>query len=133
MSENKTESYFEETRVELSAAVVGQRIVKAEVDRSGREDELKLMLESGREVAVSGWGSCCAWAGVGEILLDLQNVEHVITSVEATGGDGVGSGEKWFILANLDQVLGFETDASEGTGYYGYGLSVNVREEAPSD
>lgn len=111
---------FENKQRDLTDAVVGQKIVLAEYV----DGNTQLTLDSGRVVLLMGYGDCCAWAETKNLVVNLQHTDHVITSVTSTE-DGWGK-ETWFILADMVQLLSFDVAFNEGSGYYSYGIEIEV-------
>lgn len=120
----------------LADAVVGHRIVSAEngslsVDLygSGRVYDasgLILTLDNGSRVLMRGQGDCCAFAEVEAFLLNPCLVDHVITGVATEDGY-----QKWFVYADMGDVLKLTVDWSSGNfPYYAYGFSIHVVPEA---
>lgn len=124
-----TNEYEQETlegaAKELAEAIIGDSIVGLNVEKKWGEDVAKIEMKSGRIVELESYGDCCAGASIEEIkrLVNNPNSENVITRVEATE-----EGTRWHIYAGLDEVMGIEVSAYEGSGYYGYGFYVNVKE-----
>lgn len=118
-------TYYElEDDVEaLAAAVVGSKIVAVEHGLEGYNKPLELTLDNGKRVTLTGYGDCCAGADVDDFLFNIANADNVITSVTTSE-----EGEKWFILAGVDEVLGLDVSYSEGSGYYSFGIAVDVKE-----
>lgn len=106
----------------LAESVIGNRIVSAHA-LPGYEETIVLTLSNGRRVSLRGWGDCCAYGSVSNLVFNLQNAEHAITSVEAGAEAGQ---EKWFIFADLSAIVAFDVDWDEGTGEYGYGITISV-------
>jgi hypothetical protein len=110
-----------EAREQLATAVIGRKITRVERSGRGRDwDPIEITLDDGAVVKLDGYGDCCAFAGV-DAFTFLPGVEHVITNVTPSG-----NGEQWFILANLAEVLTLDVSASEGSGYYSFGIAVSV-------
>jgi len=114
---------LKEAAEDLRTAVVGRRIVAVETETLayGREQDV-LTLDNGKQVTLEGYGDCCAWAGA-DIVGELVQHDNAITSVTTTE-----NGEEWFVYVGAVPVLEFSASASEGSGYYGYGISINVRD-----
>lgn len=112
---------------ELTEAVVGHRIVKAELRpgvRLWRGEGLVLTLDTGREVRLTPTYDCCAFSELKSFLLDPGSVDHIITSV-TTEGDY----EKWYVLADMHQVLRLDLEWGEGNyPYYPFGFEIEVSE-----
>lgn len=123
---------------ELSAAVVGHRIVRAERQSIACRDfaatnsdywpvyrdaeAFVLTLDDGRRVALIGEQDCCAHTEIEGFLLHPERVDHAITAVETEGGY-----TKWHILADLGDVLTLDVDWSCGNPfYYAYGFTIAV-------
>lgn len=105
---------------ELSDAVVGHRIVSAE--KLG--DSFKIILDNDKAVWLKNTDDCCAFTYLDSFLLNVENIEHVITGVGTTE-----SYEKWHIYADLGDVLELSVNWSSGNPfYYGYGFNIAVVE-----
>lgn len=109
----------------LCEIVVGQRIVRAEfIEHSNYGGLVELELEDGRTVELEGYGDCCAGADV--ILRDVLASDHVITSAKSVGGNT----QEWFLYSDKvpnKAVITLGAEAYEGSGYYGFGITVTVR------
>lgn len=116
---------------ELSAAVVGERIVS--IDRPdtytrGGNKETILTLSSGKRVRVVDTDDCCAFTEVESFKL-LEEGEHIVTRVEAEEGF-----TRWFIYADSIPVVEMGVEWSPGNPYYyGFGFSITVEEENNND
>lgn len=106
---------------DLGKVLAGDSIVEVKSDTAWGYQKVTLVMKSGKRVVIDGYGDCCAGAGITDVT-KLGKSENVITRVETTE-----DGEKWHIYANLDQVLGIEAYAGEGSGYYGYGFTIQVK------
>lgn len=121
-----------ENLAELSAAVVGHRIIKAEqgsaevpckwTRRQQKESGLIITLDNGHQVMLVDTYDCCAKTQLESFLLHPELVDHVILGVGTTDGF-----EKWHIYADLGDVLELTVDWSAGNPfYYGYGFDIYV-------
>lgn len=114
---------------ELSEAVVGRRIVKAErgevpSDYYWNTTGLILTLDDGRRVKLGNTDDCCAYTELESFLLAPDAVEHVITGVGTTDGYTT-----WHIYADMGDVLQLQVAWSPGNPfYYGYGFTIKVEE-----
>lgn len=126
------DDYLDENLADLRDAVVGHRIVKAEMrtvhsdlGRYGAYDEygLVITLDNGKEVVMCDTSDCCAYTGVNSFLMSEGFPNHVITSVRAENNYF-----EWFILAEGIPVMTLDVGWSEGSGYYSYGFSISVRD-----
>lgn len=115
---------------ELTEAVVGRKIVKAEQTTFKREDfegmwsshGLVLTLDDGRRVALADTDDCCAFTNLEEFLLHPEMVDHVITGVATTGGFTT-----WHIFADYGDIMQLKVGWSAGNPfYYGYGFDIGV-------
>ena len=115
---------------ELREAIVGRKIVNAEKEARkvysyGQGDRLKLTLDNGKVVYLSGTGDCCAYTSLEGFWRDPSSVEHVITGVGTTEGY-----EKWHIYADLGDIMELDVSWSSGNPfYYGYGFEIVVEEQ----
>lgn len=118
---------------ELSAAVIGHRIVSAGKVRTmspyswgGEEEAFVLTLDDGSRVQLADSYDCCASTELKAFFLNVERIDHVITGVGTTGAYGT-----WHIYADMGDVLELTVDWSPGNPfYYGYGFSISV-EDAP--
>lgn len=113
---------------DLARAVVGHRIVKAEkiqfkVYGTWTEEALLLTLDNGKTVTLQDTDDCCAYTSLESFLLEPSSVDHIITGVK-TEDDY----QTWHIFADMGDVLKLDVAWSEGSGYYGYGFYINVKE-----
>lgn len=117
---------------ELSALVVGRRIVAAELGQAtythpqyAFEDSgygLILTLDDGTRAILADSSDCCAYTEVKSFLLDPASVDHVITGVGTTDGY-----DTWHIYADFGDVLTMQVGWSSGNPfYYGYGFDIAV-------
>lgn len=115
---------------ELERAVIGRRIVKAELGdapadhtRYGHGDStLVLTLDDGTMVRLVDTNDCCAYTELKQFLLHPERVDHAITGVGTTEGY-----TKWHIYADLGDVLELDVEWSCGNPfYYGYGFYIAV-------
>lgn len=117
----------------LRDAVVGHKIIKAEkqdvpygdnVHYRGPYEAFVITLDNGKEVVIRDSSSCCAYTELDNFLLNVENIDHVITGVGTTDGFST-----WHIFADLGDVLKLDVDWSSGNPfYYGYGFDIMVRE-----
>lgn len=116
---------------QLRDAVVGRRIVKAEICKiesplpyGVSESQTVLTLDDGRQVALQGTHDCCAFTDMEGFWIDPSNVDHVITGVGTTG-----SYTTWHIYADFGDVMRLQVGWSCGNPfYYGYGFDITVSE-----
>lgn len=126
---------------DLRDAVVGQRIVKAEVvdfrydEFAGTEHTywddwrdsgsgLVLTLDNGRRVVLVDSSDCCAYTQLEEFFLNVDLIDHAITGVASTDGY-----ETWHVFADMGDVLRMKVGWSAGNPfYYGYGFKIGVSE-----
>lgn len=113
---------------ELAEAVVGRRIVSAEVASRKRERSylqktgLRLTLDNGTQVWLHDTSDCCAFTELKDFFLDPNSYDHVITGVKTADGY-----TRWFIFAELTDVLKLSVAWSAGNPfYYGYGFEIAV-------
>lgn len=116
---------------ELKEHIVGHRIVSAErrervriSDYNGRvitNTWFEITLDNGKRVTLRDTDDCCAFTSLSGFLLNVENIDHVITSVEADDGF-----EKWHVYANMLEVLQLDVDWDPSNGYYGYGFSIEI-------
>lgn len=122
----QTDEVMTDNAERLASEVVGRKIVKAErygMGYYGNEDALLLTLDDGKRVALEGGSDCCAYTALDSFLLHPERVDHVITGV-STRGDY----SEWHIYADMGDVLELSVGWSEGSGYYGYGFDIKVKE-----
>lgn len=117
---------------ELRQAVVGHRIVNAEIDPDIKTGEgywsshggFVITLDNGTRVILQDTDDCCAYTELETFLLHADKIEHVITGVGTTNGASV-----WHIYADLGDVLNLYVGWSSGNPfYYGYGFNITVQE-----
>lgn len=116
MNENE-KFYLERSCKAFKKTVVGSKIVSMEKRKYGNA---KLILDDGSIVMLRSDGECCASGSITEVS-ELIDTEHVITNVEATE-----DGETWFIYASKMTIGSIGVTADEGTGYYGFGITIEV-------
>ena len=106
---------------ELTAAVIGHRIVKVETSKSSGTI---ITLDNGKQVVLTDTSDCCAYTQVQNFLLHPDRVDHIIT--------GVGTTDRyttWHIYADLGDVLELEVGWSAGNPfYYGYGFDLTIED-----
>lgn len=113
----------------LSDAVVGRKIVKAEIEeaqpteRTWRSSQaLTLTLDDGTRVQLVDTDDCCAYTSLNDFLAHPERFDHAILGVGTTGGY-----TKWHIYADLGDVLELDVGWSPGNPfYYGYGFDITV-------
>lgn len=120
MNDNEIK-YLERSRRALQKTLVGTKIVSMEKRNYG---DAKLTLDDGRVVMLRSDGSCCASADITTIS-EIIACDHAITHVKATKG-----GEEWFIYAEKMTVGSIGVKADEGTGYYGFGITIEVMNDS---
>lgn len=123
---------------ELTAAVVGHRIVAVEKNASvksqydwssRRESATVLVLDNGKRVELLENGDCCAYTEVEDIILNLDKIDHAITGVGTTDGYTT-----WHIYADLGDVVEMQVGWSCGNPfYYGYGFTIRVTDSEESN
>lgn len=117
MNENEFEA-MNKSRKAFEKTVVGTKIVSME---TRNVDDAKITLDDGTVVMLRSEGSCCAWGGVNTVS-ELLNTDHAITRVETTK-----DGETWHIYADDMTIGSIGVTSNEGTGMYGFGISIDVR------
>lgn len=115
------------SRDQLAEAVVGHRIVSAEVrddvDSWHMLGGLVLTLDNGTTVTLENTSDCCASTEVTSFLLNPDMVDHIITGVGTTDGFST-----WHIYADAGDVMSLGVGWSCGNPfYYGYGFSIQVK------
>lgn len=115
----------------LSENVVGRKIIAVERNVSHKvkvyswEESISgtaLCLDDGTRVVLVDTDDCCAYTELKDVVLNLDQIEHVITGVGTTDGY-----TKWHIYANLGDVLELNVGWSCGNPfYYGYGFDIYV-------
>jgi hypothetical protein len=118
------------SRYMLESAIVGHRIVKAEIVESPNEygytfyndRYFELTLDNGTRVRLANTADCCASTELKSFLLHPDKIDHIITGVGTTDGYNT-----WHIYADFGDVLEMDVEWSAGnTGYYVYGFTVKV-------
>lgn len=118
------------SKEDLAAAVIGHKIVGVERDvryNTGvwTQRGTRLTLDNGDRVMLLEEGDCCAYTEVQDIVMNLDNVDHVITGVGTTDGYTT-----WHIYADLGDVMTMKVGWSCGNPfYYGYGFDIKVVKE----
>lgn len=112
--------YLERSRRALQKTLVGTKIVSMEKRNYG---DAKLTLDNGSVVMLRSDGACCASASITTIS-EIIDCDHAITHVKSTK-----DGEEWFIYAEKMTVGSIGVTADEGTGYYGFGITIEVMNE----
>lgn len=116
-----------ENAEDFAEKIVGHRIVKVEATEEGRwHGGIQFTLDDGRVVELGDTSDCCAYTVLEDfkVLADLSEVDHVITAV--TTEDGY---QKWHIYASGIPVVDLDVAWSEGSGYYGFGFSITVKDK----
>jgi hypothetical protein len=113
--------YLERSRKALQKTLVGTKIVSMEKRKYG---DAKLILEDGSVVMLRSDGECCASASITTIS-EIIECDHAITHVKSTK-----DGEEWFIYAEKMTVGSIGVTANEGTGAYGFGITIEVLKDA---
>ena len=115
---------------DLTAQVVGHRIVSAESNRSGScwddkdHDCLVLTLDNGVQVTLADTTDCCAYTELFSFLLDPGSVDHVIMGIGTTDDYNT-----WHIYADWGDILKLQLGWSCGNPfYYGYGFEITVKD-----
>lgn len=137
MSETKT--LRENDAEEISALLVGRRIVATELgnferpDRGWSKASGKLTLDDGTEVLVVPNEGGCACSAGDYALTSLAACDNVITSVrlEVETDDE----ESWepdqsyriYVVADATEINVVQIDGNDGNGYYGTGYELIVR------
>jgi hypothetical protein len=128
---------MQENVEELQTAVVGRRIVNAEIlefhPYEGSKSEwlagmtkksLTLTLDNGRRVRLVDTDDCCAYTEVREFLLHPEAIDHMILGVGTTD-----KYETWHIYADFGDIMAMNVAWSCGNPfYYGYGFDIQVHE-----
>lgn len=110
--------------------IVGQRIISVHAEKApshqyGRGISTILTLSNGKRVKLTDTDDCCAFTYIDKFMLDPSAVDHIITSVETTGGF-----TKWHVLADMTELLVLDVEWSPGNPfYYGYGFYITVDED----
>lgn len=113
---------------DLESAVIGRRIVSVtteQVKTWGRytEQVTIITLDNGKTVTLQDSDDCCAYTNLEGFLLEPNMVDHIITGVKAENDYST-----WHIFADMGDVLKLDVAWSEGSGYYGYGFRINVKD-----
>lgn len=133
LDENDDDGTMPDNVATLAEHVVGRKIVAVEkgVRTPGKYDWYSdttgtaLVLDNGKKVVLSDGGDCCAYTELEDIILNLDNIDHVITGVGTTDGYST-----WHIYADLGDVAELKVGWSCGNPfYYGYGFSIKVIED----
>lgn len=119
MNDTEDDDIMQGNAEDLRDVVVGHRIVSAE----RKEWSLELTLDNGKRVRLADTDDCCAYTYLDGFLLRADSVDHIITDV--TTKDGY---TQWHILADMEDVLQLDVSWSEGSGYYGYGFHITVKD-----
>lgn len=83
-----------------------------------------ITLDDGTTATLEGYGACCAWAQVEALLLHPNKIDHAITGVRYDDSDD--RTEVWHFMADMADVLDVTIGYNEGTGYYSFGIDVQV-------
>ena len=130
LNDNDDDGTMVENVDALRQAVVGHRIVKAQMEqvehrwgaRYGTAEVFVLTLDNGRRVQLADTDDCCAYTDLAAFLLHPEAVDHVIMGVGTTDEYTV-----WHIYADFGDVLTLEVGWSCGNPfYYGYGFDIKV-------
>lgn len=111
----------------LRESVIGRRIVKVEQREYrrwgyGPHEALFITLDDGTEVRLGDTDDCCAFTHLGEFLLHVDRIDHMVLGVGTTG-----KYTRWHIYADLGDILELQVDWSCGNPfYYGYGFDIEV-------
>lgn len=111
--------YVPELNEALQERLVGRKIVDVSDDDMG---VYTFTLDNGTQLTLEGWGDCCAWADISNVIVNLPLLDHIITSVTTEDGTCV------HILAGMDEIVHLDVTWGEGSGYYAYGFFLNVSE-----
>ena len=113
------------SRDSLEDAVVGHRIVDVGTAKDsgswGFGDQLEITLDNGKKVLVHNTSDCCAYGELNNFLVNVENIDHIITGVGTTDGF-----ETWHIYADMGDVLQLGVSWSGSNGYYAYGFKIEV-------
>lgn len=128
LSEDEDDGRMPENVKELEAAVVGHRIVGAEVvegkGRWGRERATVITLDNGKRVRLVNTDDCCAFTQLESFLLHPERVQHAVAGVGTTDGY-----ETWHIFADAGDIMEMKVGWSCGNPfYYGYGFDITVED-----
>jgi hypothetical protein len=128
MMDEYVDSTMQDNLEELRDEVVGHKIVHAGRTKvpsrwSGEEEVFQITLDNGKKVILRDTDDCCAYTELEAFLFHADQVDNIVTSVE-----GQDDYSKWFVLADMSKVLELTVGWSEGSGYYGYGFSIEVQD-----
>jgi hypothetical protein len=122
-----------ESKAELARAIVGHKITFVDTNAPikggyyGKTTGTILTLDNGRKVQIVGESDCCAFTEVENVVLHLDNIDHVITGIGTTD-----EYETWHIYADIGDVMTMKVGWSCGNPfYYGYGFSIKVQDVEP--
>lgn len=125
-----TDEVMEDNVKDLELAVVGHKIVKAEKQKRKRwewsdytDEVLVITLDNGKAVTLANTDDCCAYTDLDNFLLNVENIDHIITGVKATDDFYT-----WHVFCDMGDVLQLDVSWSEGSGYYGYGFYIDVQD-----
>jgi hypothetical protein len=116
---------------QMKEAVVGHKIVSAgwaEVPHRWYSDRTEkgfvITLDNGKKVMLQDTDDCCAYTELENFLLNVENIDHIITGVGTTNGY-----DTWHIYCDLGDVLELQVGWSCGNPfYYGYGFVITVQD-----
>lgn len=129
LSEDDDNGTMPDNVADLSALVVGHRIISAKEEQVksrwyGTKEALVLTLDNGRRVTLMDTDDCCAYTALQGFFLDPSAVDHMILGVGTTDGYTT-----WHIYADFGDVMRLEVGWSPGNPfYYGYGFEITVEE-----
>jgi len=126
LHEEEDDGTMVENLADFSAAVVGHKIVSArKVRRPTRysfDEKFVITLDNGTEVELGDGGECCAYTRLEDFLLNVDQIDNIITGVGTTDGY-----ETWHVYADAGDVLKMTVGWSCGNPfYYIYGFSIDV-------
>lgn len=113
--EEHYDEYMDDSVTELRDLVVGHKIVSV--------NDNVITLDNGKTVTLLNGGDCCAYTTLEGFLLNPELVDHLIMGVATTENYNV-----WHIYADAGDILKLDVDWDEGTGYYGYGFYLKVKD-----
>jgi hypothetical protein len=110
---------------DMAELLVGRKVV------SVTEDTMTLDNDTVLEIAPAG--DCCAWYDIRH----LGTVDNIITDVKFESGgfdepkrDGAREWYTLFVYADNEKINLLTVEGNEGSGYYGRGYKVRVKEVA---
>lgn len=118
--------YTEQDKEEITALLVGRKVVKVAEDL--------VQLDDGRLLRFEGHDGGCACSAGCYDLTELNGVDNVITGVEFedSPADDYGNGDgtyKIFVFADNQRINLATFEGDEGNGYYGTGYSIEILDE----